>query len=572
MVKAATTNVAQSIATSIVAQVGTVAHITVTACAFVVAHLRGLHDSLVIRLGSAGPVTHALAAGGVYKLDIQAQAQEPASYRGAKVNLAGLPAPVQIEVVVEGSGLDVSNEGKCTLEVKPWAVTSRTVEVRPTVVGKSSLRVDFYNGNAWMQRLDLALEVKAAPEMELLRGRLAEAPAGADAIAEAVDSSITLPTLTPDSEPRHLQLTLNFEPGQGRTYHGRANDGRAARVWRELDMPLREADLKEHNDGLREALEDVRRYFGDQLQPPDDAPEYLEMLDRLARRGNDAFNRVFPNAEDREYLIGALGRVGNANLEISSNGFFLPWELIYEPYDGSGVKLENFWGFRYNIGRVLTDARQRESPLLTISGLPRIAVFANPELPFVAEQEVPFFQTLERDRRISLYDWLNTAHPERDASPRATFFEYCRSHENDVAHFACHAVVEKNSRDSYIALSSRLRVRLQDMTVEKYQLMGSPFVVVNACGTSIRDPSKTSDFVREFMLSGGRGVVATECDVPDLFASVFIQHFYARLLEGEPFVRALLEARHYFLKTHNNPLGLLYSAYLPFEARLVTNT
>jgi CHAT domain-containing protein len=107
------------------------------------------------------------------------------------------------------------------------------------------------------------------------------------------------------------------------------------------------------------------------------------------------------------------------------------------------------------------------------------------------------------------------------------------------------------------------------MSTLNYQLAGSPFVILNACGTSIRDPSKTSDFVHEFMKCGGRGVIATECDVPDVFASEFIQHVYNRCLNGELFVRALFEARQYFLTAHRNPLGLLYSAYLPLESRLV---
>jgi CHAT domain-containing protein len=106
------------------------------------------------------------------------------------------------------------------------------------------------------------------------------------------------------------------------------------------------------------------------------------------------------------------------------------------------------------------------------------------------------------------------------------------------------------------------------MRVDRCTLPGSPLVVLNACGTSVRDPLKTSDFVRGFMLSGGRGVVATECDVPDLFASVFVQDVYDRLLGGVPVSTALLEARRAFLKTHGNPLGLLYSAYTSIDTRV----
>ena len=93
---------------------------------------------------------------------------------------------------------------------------------------------------------------------------------------------------------------------------------------------------------------------------------------------------------------------------------------------------------------------------------------------------------------------------------------------------------------------------------------------LNACGTGVRDPRKTSDLVREFMSRGGRGVLATECDVPDAFASVFVQRVYDRVLEGETFGRALLAARRYFWERHHNPLGLLYAAYTRLETRIVT--
>lgn len=559
--------IASTISMSISNQIGTVAHMTISACGYVVTRLRGLEGSPVIRMQSSGGVVHAVTLGGSYELVVRSQDQKPESYLGANVNIEALHTPLQLGVVVEGAGLQISGGGKCVLEVGP-GTSSQTVHVRPTAVGRTSLRIDLYHQNAWVQALDLALEVKADAGAEAIQDE--------PVVAESVEGSTTLPTIAPEPAARHLNLNLAFAPGQGRTYSARASDGDSAQTWRELNVPCREADLNEINMGLRQALENVRRYYGDQLQLPEDLamePEYLDVLDELARRGNDAFNRLFPDADDREYLMRALSRGEHANLEIGSDAFFLPWELLYDPYDPKAVDLNRFWGFRYHISRVLTDVRQKQSPLLSLAGRPRIAVFANPELPYVIENEVPYFRTLDHDGKIVLNDWLNAVHPESDThSPReqrSAFFDYCRQSENDVAHFACHAVVESFSRESYLELTSQLRVRLEDMSVEKYLLAGSPFVVLNACGTSIRDPSKTSDFVRSLMLSGSRGVLSTECNVPDLFASVFIQNLYGRILNGDPVIQALSDTRQYFLTAYNNPLGLLYSAYLPLESRLV---
>jgi hypothetical protein len=64
-------------------------------------------------------------------------------------------------------------------------------------------------------------------------------------------------------------------------------------------------------------------------------------------------------------------------------------------------------------------------------------------------------------------------------------------------------------------------------------------------------------------------VLASECDVPDLFASAFIREVHERFLAGAPVARALFEARRRFLAERGNPLGLMYSAYLPLETRFV---
>jgi hypothetical protein len=468
--------------------------------------------------------------------------------------------------------LNVSGGGTATMEVGPNSSVAKTFGVRPASVGKTSLRIGFYHANAWVQRLDVALEIATDPEQAPGEPEVAPGVAADLSKAQQIECSLTVPAFLPREE-RDLLLDLALSPGQGRTYRARAS-ARSSTAWRTLDLPCREADLAEINRGLREALEDLRRYLGDRVELPEQeaaAPEYLAAIDALARRGNDAFKRLFPAPEDREYIESSLSRAEGGILEVATDACFLPWELLYGPYASHNEKIENFWGLRYVVTRILTNVRQRPSPVASVPARPRVAVFANPELPFAIEREMAYFRNLDRECAIQLTAWLDTVEAGSAATAqdrRSAFFQFCRDHESDVAHFACHAVAEEYSRDSYIELSSDLRVRLEDMSVDDYRLAGDPFVLINACGTSIRDPSKTSDFVRGFLLSAGRGVVATECDVPDLFASVFIQDVYARILKGESVARSLLTARQHFLTTRRNPLGLIYSAYLPIEARL----
>ena len=92
---------------------------------------------------------------------------------------------------------------------------------------------------------------------------------------------------------------------------------------------------------------------------------------------------------------------------------------------------------------------------------------------------------------------------------------------------------------------------------------------MNACETGNLNPLYTSYFAKAFLKCGARGVVATECAVPDAFAADFAEQLYTHLLAGEPLGESLLAARRYFLENYHNPSGLLYSMYAPPTIRLL---
>lgn len=572
----------QSMPTSIVTQIGTVAQMTIDALGFVALRLQSVGKAMMLRMGKAPNVSHVITVHETYKLDIRWQREKPESYIGAQINLVDVPEPVKLDVLVEGPGLDVSGSGEATLEIKPGQQAQTSFEVTPSKTGATKLRVDFYRGTAWLQRLDLSLDVRSQEKIEELKKGASEETV----IVETIESSLTLPASVPrrDRVTRHLHLRFDRNMIRGRTYAASGNDGSAGTAagddkpkWRPIDVTLSEKDLGEVNDMLRGALDALRDFFDGQIELEEDranSEDFLRALDELALRGYVAFKRIFPRAEDREYVLCALSQTEDANLEISTDCFFLPWGLLCSSYDPHTAHLNNFWGFQYNISCVLTDARQKQSPLISTTDLPRISLFANPELDAVKEHEVRYFRRLRQEGRIRLWDWLRDVQIEQDAVAEqeqpSAFFEYLRNHESEVTHFACHAVTDaEQTINYYIELSSRLRVRILELESQDYLLRGSPVVVLNACGTGIRDPFKTSGFVRGFMLQGGRGVLATECDVPDKFASVFVQRLYDELLQGKTFGRALLETRRHFLKTYRNPLGLLYSAYMSLETKFL---
>jgi CHAT domain len=416
----------------------------------------------------------------------------------------------------------------------------------------------------------LRVEVRAGDEISALKVGVP---------AAGLEASATLAAPPAETAPRHLHLRISRlrDPESGGAYTARMNDGQSG--WRSLGIQLREQDLRELNEGLRVALEEFRRFLGGKidLEPERRASaDYLARLDELARQGNYAFKQIFPDAGDQAYLRAALSRSesgGAAALEIATEDFFLPWEVLYDGYDPAvPPDPERFWGLRYVISRVLMDVRQTAPPVLDFTERPRVSLFADPGLPAVAEREIPFLRGLGQEERIALTEWRQENEAPgaelTEAQRRSRLIQFSATQESEVTHFACHAVAEEHGADSYLRLPRGLRLRIKDMVVEDYVLAGAPFVLLNACGTSVRDPLKTSDFVRRFLLSGGRGVLVTECDVPDDFAAAFVRRLYDRILTGEPLAAALLEVRACFLREHGNPLGLLYSAYLPLEARL----
>jgi CHAT domain-containing protein len=106
------------------------------------------------------------------------------------------------------------------------------------------------------------------------------------------------------------------------------------------------------------------------------------------------------------------------------------------------------------------------------------------------------------------------------------------------------------------------------MEVHRVAIDGHPLVILNACRTGNNNPLYTSFFAGAFLKFGARGVVATECEVPDDFAAEFAEQLYQHLLAGRSLGESLLSARQFFLTERNNPSGLLYSLYASPSLRL----
>ena len=329
------------------------------------------------------------------------------------------------------------------------------------------------------------------------------------------------------------------------------------------DLDMTSQDLLELNSQLQERIYSIAR---NNDQEPPSGNELLA----LAEDGYYAFKRVFGSSDLNDAIRHIRNLDSRLKIQVASENFFIPWELIYPiPLSGNEPDFKHFWGMNHHISRVNTKFNSGFiPPKISINDSPNLGILAYRSLDGVARGDLNFFQKLFDGGEITL-SLLRSLDPQ---NRKTEFEEFRRFWEQnfDLAHFACHAVCDSNSpNQSHILLSNDFAITLMDMDVYDMAISGHPLITINACGTGILNPLHTSNFATAFLKYGARGVVATECAVPDMFAADFAEQFYIRLLEGTPLGESILTTRKYFLEKYNNPSGLLYSIYAPLSIRLV---
>ena len=140
----------------------------------------------------------------------------------------------------------------------------------------------------------------------------------------------------------------------------------------------------------------------------------------------------------------------------------------------------------------------------------------------------------------------------------------------DIAHFACHGRYRnENASLSQIQLSNDFCISLKDM--EAYNILNPdhPLVIMNACETGNINPSYTSYFARFFIARGARGVVATECGIPDQTSGTVRRRLYIDLLAGEPLGKEFVEFKALLRKRATEPFCLALRSLRPPPIRLL---
>ncbi len=167
-------------------------------------------------------------------------------------------------------------------------------------------------------------------------------------------------------------------------------------------------------------------------------------------------------------------------------------------------------------------------------------------------------------------------------NPRLVLGEKEEPEEHDppahIVHFACHCHTDKPfDSDWEIELGrpvAPLKVTLFDLRhgFKKSATSASPrpLVFMNACGTSVIDPTTSASFQRWFMANGHLGFIGTQTAVPDKVAAVFAGGLYEKLLAGHPLGQAIVLARRRLVENCSNPLGILWTVQADPQLQLTT--
>jgi hypothetical protein len=338
-------------------------------------------------------------------------------------------------------------------------------------------------------------------------------------------------------------------------------------------IDMNQEHLLNLNVMLRQAAAKVLHHAG--LGDTFDDKEQLEIdLRDLAKAGNFVFNEIFKDKARKtiQNLFSDAKKLNkNITIEIESENFFIPWELLYSD-NVKKPSYERFWGMKYIISRVIIqDDRPGdiEPTTIYVDSKPKLGLFAleNNSLPSIANKEIPFFKALKKSGRISLRQ-LPGLDPNNKDSELCRFKDFL-NRPLDVAHFACHAqYVENPSWDSFIQLSKGIQISLLDLAAEPtIAIRDFPLVVLNACKMGNMNPMDVHYFAGDFIRYGALGVIATEAEVPDDLAADFTEHLYDHLLDEKFLGESVLLARQELLK-QGNPVGLLYALYAPPIIRL----
>ncbi len=324
------------------------------------------------------------------------------------------------------------------------------------------------------------------------------------------------------------------------------------------------------------------------LDPEDGNAQLIE----LARLGRRAYQRFFKDEAARQQLSDRFQEIEQEAVvpapTFISDSVPFPWEVLYEGDDYHTGDSSKFWGFAYSPARIINLRRYRTYPKKQT--LPSDMLFClHHKLQLAHRQEWPEIERLvkitPRDRFYLLGQLSGSQVSDGEA-----FLGYLDQSNHNMLHFACHCRPCSIDSDSLlVSLLNEEGIEVNPQVIEletntftdiEGSFQRQPLVFLNACQSAGGSDEwrKTFNLPSAFIERGAAAIIATACPVPDIFAAAFAKVFYEFFLRGQKVTdlgtgkttyrlmtigEALRATRWYFLREHNNPLGLAYGLYSP---------
>jgi len=263
-------------------------------------------------------------------------------------------------------------------------------------------------------------------------------------------------------------------------------------------------------------------------------------------------------------------------LRIESQGIYLPWQLIIPPSD-SDWNAEEFWGFRYEVS---VDPTGIDLPSLYLGPLQMggyvlygqyRSADPNDDVANLGGKELTFLQTtlglsnvMSANSRDTFKNGL--ANDREDIRLILTFTHGANGTNIDSGGEITYDSAGPRlifAENEYLPVSAISQLVSETRPEEVSFFSAGPVIFLNGCetGTAGFYTTTNEDFAGTFLTLGSRGVVVTEAPIWIHFGYDFGQSLLQELKTGEPITDAILKTRKAYLRTANNPLGLLYSYY-----------
>jgi hypothetical protein len=276
-----------------------------------------------------------------------------------------------------------------------------------------------------------------------------------------------------------------------------------------------------------------------------------------------------------------LSQQGKANLALNFNSSYFPllWEFLHtgDPRKFNSYESpKEFWGYQYSISRRLV----YQKSIQYINSPVHFLFCSNHELAHSKEEQEILHEMVARKglKWVCLDDYPSPEDVCSELDLADSVMNAWTSDRFDFIHLSCHLVIPP--QDSLDILGAHLELSFEDREVkihldylnalscgEKFFSV-PPLTFINACHSMTNTDAihQVESFPQTLIGLGAGAVIATACNIPDLFAKEFSRKFYEILFDDvdgqSPTIgQALCLTRRYFIDQFNNPLGLAYGLY-----------